>query len=134
MRKNNYPADQSSLICRETLDSSFPSRQGGSELKVEEFGISARDELSPDILLKLIAYESDGSTTTQVFLCYNWKRRSRFVLVRREVLHKTTTYNRQYGHEDNYPENKWTETTNQFYSPEELPIRRPEIAAFLQTL
>jgi hypothetical protein len=134
MRKNNDPTDQSYLIWRETFDASSPRRLGGTEFKIEEFGISAREALSPDILLKKIAYACDGPTTINVFLCYNWKCQSPFVLVSREVEHKTCSYTPQYGHEDNYPESKWKEITYQFYSPAELSSRQPEIEAILRSL
>jgi len=134
MQKNNYSADESSLLYNEAFGRRSSDHRTDNQFKIEEFGISAREALSPDILLKKIAYNCDGPTTINVFLCYNWKRQSPFVLVKREVEHKTSSYTPQYGHEDNYPESKWMDTTHQFYSPAELSSRQPEIAAILRSL
>jgi len=134
MQKNNYPADESSLLYRETFDPNFLSRLAPSEFKIEEFGISARIELSEDILLKEIACDCEGQIKTMVFLCYNWKRQVPFVLVKRVEHHAKRTYTPQYGHEDNYPESTWTDTMLQFYSSAQLSIRQPKIAAILHSL
>jgi hypothetical protein len=135
MKKNSYPADDSGLLYSAIFDRAlsrppFPADQ----LCIEEFGVSAKQALSPDILLKKIAYEEEGSEHSEVFLCYNWKQQNPFVVVKRRRDHATRSYTPQYGQEDNYPESRWSETSFQFYSPSELNNRQPEIAAILSQL
>jgi hypothetical protein len=106
---------------------------------VEEFGLSAREVLSPDMLIKPIVdqtgdWQGSTRTTVKAFLCYNWKRRLPFAVVMHQVDGKQRHYTPQYGHEDNYPTRHWSITKYQICSLEELPAQCPEVAAVLKEL
>jgi len=134
MQKNNYSADEISLLYNEVFSETNVNRLHDLQINIEEFGLSVRDLLTTDVLIKNIAYERAESADSQVFLCYNWKRQTPFILIKREVHHITRYYTPQYGHEDNYPESQWTDKTLQFFTPAELSIRQPQVAAILESL
>jgi hypothetical protein len=134
IRKNNDPADASGLLHYEALGGNAVGRARGDQVRIEEFGICARDVLIPEMLLKEIGYELQGPVSSRVYLAYNWKHQLPFVIIRHEHQHVSWSYKAQYGHEGNYPESKSSEITFRVYSCAELTTREPETAALMKDL
>ena len=114
------------IFDKNCIDHKFPN-----EVKVEEFGISARATFNPYVLIKKIASEGDHSDTTEIYLCYNWKSATPFVLKQSRVALKSRGYTPQYGRDDNYPESVTWSVNYQFYSQSEFCIRQPQIAELI---
>ena len=106
----------------------------------EEFGISAREVLSDDLLMKTVADDrvsqglSKDFVRTTVYACFHWKQQLPFVIVEREERHVTSHYTPQYGRDDNYNDSWESETRYDFYTIAECERRKPDVAKLLATL
>ena len=114
----------------------IPEAWGGEgTIRVEEYGVSGKSILSENVLWNNIAYEKTDDKEISVYLCYDWKSHTPFILVERFDYMTRREYNAQYGRDDNYIEVRHLlGVSMKFYNIPELAKREPEIAAIINTL
>jgi hypothetical protein len=106
----------------------------------EEFGMSAREALSNDLLIKTVAdwRVSQGTSKsyirTTVYACFNWRLQMPFLIIERENRDVASHYTPQYGRDDNYSDSWKSQTRYEFYTLEECRDRQPDIRTLLGTL
>ena len=145
MQKNNDSCSEGALLRYSVFDraSGFLARtpieeRDTSEFK--EFGVSASEALTNDVLIKKLADETVSlgtardSIRTVVYLCFNWKICLPFVVVERAKKNVRARYSAQYGRDDNYNDYSWTNTTFRIYSVDEHAKLEPESAQLLKQL
>ena|ERR1017187_3042741 len=97
MRRTLDSVDLAHILHYQILDPACSQREQCDKYTVEEFGIIAREVFAPeDLLVKEIASERDTSTTTRIYLCYNWKRAIPFVVKEKYEKRTTRSYTPQY--------------------------------------
>ena len=101
---------------------------------IEEFGVTASEVLSVDMLIKQIVDDTliqgnNAATQTNraVYLCYNWKLQIPFVVVERIKTNKERKYTPQYGRDNNYYNSTSSHTTYELFAMNELSVRHPEV-------
>lgn len=113
----------------------------GDSFEIREFGVKAEEVFTADVLTKHIVDEahaegwsSKTQTSTNVYLCYNWKLKLPFVIVKHTVSTKHSGYTPQYGRDSNYVHTVKSQSTCDFYSLETLAAQRPEVVSVLSDL
>ena len=108
-----------------------------------EHGVELAKVLSPNMLVKEIATTTtdleDGFTekrvkNVSVHLCYNWRFKTEFMLMKTDVANTFSYYTAQYGKNDNYE--KFTRHEYEFaaYSVEAFKREQSELARCLETV
>ena len=104
-----------------------------------EHGIELAKVLSENMLVKEITTRSarqDDKTVklVSVHLCYNWKSKTEFVLVKITLAETFSYYTPQYGRDDNYSSHTRCDYQFLAYSVEAFKQEQPDLARCLEEL
>ena len=95
--------------------------------------------LSYNTLVKTILSKEHkpGSNTLEavsVYLCYNWRLKVEFILVKHVTTTTSYSYNAQYGRDDNYNMSERRDYQLLAFSVEAFRRDRPELASCLERI
>ena len=104
-----------------------------------EFGIVSANVLSERMLTLEVASRDtkkrhDKVEKVSVFLCYNWRLKAEFVLVRQVLETTFSYYTPQYGRDNNYNNHVRRDYHFLTFSVEAFKRERPELASCLDNL
>jgi hypothetical protein len=105
----------------------------------EQLGLDLSKTLSQNMLINEIASHStekgpDSVEKVAVYLCYNWKSKTEFILVRSVLETTYSYYTPQYGRDDNYDTRTRGDYQFLAFSVEAFKQHKPELARCLENV
>jgi hypothetical protein len=115
-------------------DERFPDKNYWGEYGVEMAAVVSEKMLVNQVLDRKVQNENGPVEHVCVYLCYNWKLKTEFVLVSIAVHTTRSGYSPQYGRDSNYNERTQTDTKYLAFSTEAFKREKPDLAVCLDSI
>lgn len=121
------------------FDKKMHEPNGKDTYKWEEHDLDLAKVLSHNMLVKDISTQNsekgpNAVETVSVYLCYNWRLKAEFILVRQMTATTSYNYEAQYGRDDNYNKSERRDYQFHSFSVEAFKHDRPELASCLENI